>query len=254
MRRKRSIACMCHSVAPREEVLVDHRLILVADDGARHAPALPAGLHRAVAEVDVLDVELVARVPASDLARASCGASGGTRRASCPPARARRSARRAGSGAAAAQRRKQRPQRRAPDDRPADRGKLRRDGCQRPVRIEHLRAGDAAARMRVQRTRRARDAPGSGIASGFDDERRTRRSSPPMPELTFAAKRERLRRSRATRTSAGTSAGRRRDRLRRRRARRPVARSAGSDSLELGGACPCETTTPETLIAPSTSR
>src|SRR6266536_6342041 len=48
-------------------VLVDHGLVLVAHDGARHPPALPPRFHRAVAEVDVLDVELVAGIPAADL-------------------------------------------------------------------------------------------------------------------------------------------------------------------------------------------
>src|SRR6266540_6753032 len=54
-------------VPTREEVLVDHRLVLVVDDGARHPPPFPAGLHGAVAEIDVLHIELVPRVPASDL-------------------------------------------------------------------------------------------------------------------------------------------------------------------------------------------
>src|SRR5207248_10785350 len=50
-----------------EEVLVDHGLVLVAYDRGRNPPPLPAGLHRAVAEIDVLDVQLVARIPAADL-------------------------------------------------------------------------------------------------------------------------------------------------------------------------------------------
>src|SRR3954469_2248374 len=54
-------------VPAREEVLVDHGLVLVPYDSARHPPPLPPGLHRAVAQVDVLYVELVAGVPAADL-------------------------------------------------------------------------------------------------------------------------------------------------------------------------------------------
>ena len=48
----------CHRFRRVKKCLSITALILVADDGARHPPALPAGLHRAVAEVDVLDVEL----------------------------------------------------------------------------------------------------------------------------------------------------------------------------------------------------
>src|SRR5205814_9660043 len=54
-------------IGRREEVRVEDGLVLVVDDGARYPPALPARLHRAITEVDVLDVELVTGVPPADL-------------------------------------------------------------------------------------------------------------------------------------------------------------------------------------------
>src|SRR4051812_19513689 len=51
----------------REKAAVGHRLVVVDDDGARDVPALPAGLARAVGEVDVLAVEVVALVEPAEL-------------------------------------------------------------------------------------------------------------------------------------------------------------------------------------------
>src|SRR4029079_7601712 len=51
----------------REEPPIGDRRVAVRDDRLRDVPALPAGFRRAVAEVDVLSVEPVARVEAAEL-------------------------------------------------------------------------------------------------------------------------------------------------------------------------------------------
>src|SRR5262249_30220112 len=121
------------------------RLVLVPDDCGGHPPALPTSLHRPVAEVDILDVELVAGIPAADLLehfapheeegtehrvdlqRLDCGCVEQV----VPPL--------------PAERWKEEAQWSTTDDRAADRGKAPTRRLQRTVGVEHLRAGDAAA-------------------------------------------------------------------------------------------------------------
>ena len=51
----------------RQELLVDHGRVLVAHDGGRNVPALPAGARGAVVEIDVLAVHAEAGIPTADL-------------------------------------------------------------------------------------------------------------------------------------------------------------------------------------------
>src|SRR5262249_15159455 len=53
--------------APREPAFVGFGLVLMAHDGRGDVPTLPAGLGRAVLQIDVLSVEAKARIEAADL-------------------------------------------------------------------------------------------------------------------------------------------------------------------------------------------
>src|SRR2546423_5168838 len=51
----------------RQELLVDHGCVLVAHDGGRDVPPLPAGTGGTVVEVYVLAIHAEAGIPAADL-------------------------------------------------------------------------------------------------------------------------------------------------------------------------------------------
>ena len=108
--------------------------VVVAHDRGRHVPALPAGLRRPVAEVDVLAVVAEARRRSRRARRASRGAGAGTRRASSRPAPARRRPLvEVVVRALALERREEQAERRAADDRARRRsGSGGAHGCQRP--------------------------------------------------------------------------------------------------------------------------
>ncbi len=131
----------------REEALVDHRRVLVVDNGVGDEPALPAGLRGAVVEVDVLAVHPEARIPAADLVEH--GAAEQDERAEHRVGRdglVRLLAEQVVSPLPA-QRREQEPQRRAPDEGCADRREAPARRLRRAVAVEHLRPCDAATKM-----------------------------------------------------------------------------------------------------------
>ena len=217
---------------------------VVRDARRRDVPALPAGAHRAVAEVDVLDIVAVALVPAAELVQ---------HRAAQEQERAEQPVRLHGpSGplaevvvrALALERREQPPQRRPSDDRARDGGEAPARRLPRPVRPE--RRGPAIPqRWRVvgEAGERA-DRSAAGTTSGFEKSTHSQAVAA-MARLTFSAS-ERGRAFSSTRTPVGH---------RRHRARHVrhhdelVDLRASTGRASSSRACPWDTTIATTLIA-----
>ena len=192
-----------------EEALVGDGLVVVDHDRFGDVPPLPAGLARAVGEVDVLAVEPVALVEAAELVEQLAAEE--EERAEQPVGERRlgRVARRAGSGCAGARcglsRRRSGVRRTIV---PPDRREAAARGLPAAVGVAELRAGDPAARVRVGELAERRDAA-VGVASMSEFEATTNGAVvAATPRLMFAPKPSVARsRSRARRPVDGVAAG-----------------------------------------------
>ena len=139
-------------------------------------------------------------------------------------------------------------ERRPADDRPAYRREAPPRGLPGAVGPQHLRARDAAPRMRVRDARRARRPLRPARPRPDSRRARTHRTSPrcrgsrSRRATEAAGSRGRARPAGPRRSSAGRS---------RPRGSRPPARRARAGSRSSSAAWPCETTTAETFTAPA---
>ena len=224
---------------PRQEAAVDHRRVVVRDDGRRHVPALPPRLAARGTRGRCPRRSGGSRRPSRRARRASRGASAGTRRAASRPAPGS-----VGPLVEVVVRRAARTSREQAERRPAhERAAHRREAAARrlPASVgpAQLRARDPGARVRLEElAQRLATASGSGTASGFA----TSTSSPlvaAMPWLTFAAN---VRGARSEHARVHGLAAHAPGRFSTRTSSSTCGRRSGT-SRSTSSAWPCETTT-----------
>ncbi len=175
LRTKRAIPRQCQSVRrvrKRRSVTATWRCVTSASG---HVPALPAGAGGAVAEVDVLAVEAEALVEAAELLEHRAAQE---QEAAEHPVGLDRLGRPLVEVVVAALvlvRVDEEPQRRAADERAADGREAAPRRLPRAVRVAHLRAGDAAALVRLREGGERRDCVRRRLRVGVrDDDQRVR--------------------------------------------------------------------------------
>ena len=228
-RTNRAMLRACHSVWRERKRRSDHLRPVVPDARRGHVPPFPARAHRAVAEVDVLDVVTVALVPAAELVEHHA-----THEEECAeqPVGLDRLVdvlvevvvRRAGARAGEEQ-----PQRRPADERATHGREAPPRRLPRAVGPRDARAGDSAPVASRGEADERRDRARLRNRVRVRVQRPTRRSSPATPRLTFSARRRgrsfSSRRAPREARQAPSRAG-----SRRRRARPPAARARAAAS------------------------